>query len=79
MRVVRTNGRFIEDGMALRRMLDSAGCRHSAMRPGMAQGVHNADTEQQQSQQHKTQGDTARLRTTVHAPLPVIVARPLRR
>lgn len=79
MLVVQTNGRLIESGIALRRMLGRAGCRHSAMRPGMAQGVHNADTEQQQSQQHKTQGHAARLRTTAHAPLPVIVARPFRR
>lgn len=79
MRVVRTNGRLIEGGIALRRMLGRTGWRYSAMRPDMAQGVHNADTEQQQSQQHKTQGNATRLRTTAHAPLPVIVARPLRR
>lgn len=52
-------------------VLDRPGCRRTAMRPCMTQGVQDADAEEEQGEQYESQGDVDRLHAAAHPALSV--------
>jgi hypothetical protein len=61
--------REVEGGVRVPRELDRFGCRRTAMRPGMAQGVQDAHPKEEQDEQYESQSDVDRLHPAAHPTL----------